>query len=364
MTVAISGAKGFLGWHLKHHLKWLEGCNIIEIEREFFEETCARSSLKVEVFVHLAGVNRHEDQEFLYSENVRLAQVLSQKIQGGKLVTEKMIFTSSTHEKFDTPYGQSKREANRILRETCDSSGIAYTGLILPNIFGPFAKPNYNTVVATFCHNVANGIQSNVNDNSISLVYVGDVAQHITQLICDGPARLPITETSVTKVYDTIHKFHRLCQANEVPSLASDFDHNLYITYLASRPLTTLCRDIEMHADERGYFSELVVSNGMAQFSFSMSEVGISRGDHFHTYKSEIFFVLSGKANLHLRKIGHDEVITFSIDANKQPQLVHIPVWHTHCIENVGEDRMLCGFWISHPFRYDSGDTYFEKVKR
>ena len=364
MTVAISGANGFLGWHLKQHLKWVEAVEIVEVGRDFFEEGCATVSLEVDVFVHLAGVNRHEDQEFLYNENLRLAQILSQKIQDNELVTEKMIFTSSTHEKFDTPYGRSKKEANRILREVCDSSGIAYTGLVLPNIFGPFAKPNYNTVVATFCHNAVNGIQSKVNDNSITLVYVGDVAQHITHLIWDRPARLPITETSVTKLYNIIHDFHRLYEANEVPPLTSDFDHNLYTTYLTSRPSMTWCRDIEMHADERGYFSELVVSNGMAQFSFSMSEVGISRGDHFHTYKCEIFFVLTGEAKLHLRKVGQDKVTTFSIDANKQPQLVHIPVWHTHCIENVGDDRMLCGFWISHPFRYDNGDTYFEKVKR
>jgi UDP-2-acetamido-2,6-beta-L-arabino-hexul-4-ose reductase len=371
VKVGITGSKGFVGYHLYQALalKKLE-FSLIEFDRSFFDDNftldCFVSSC--DVIVHLAALNRHNDPQFIYEINTSLVKSL---IASLKRTASKahLIIASSTQEERDNLYGKSKKEGRLLLSEWAKQSGGSLSGLVIPNVFGPFGHPNYNSVIATFCHQVSRREAPKIDvDGDLKLIYVGDLVDKILQVIRsnDNTHELIIPHTAeakVSEILSLLQYFRKSYQDDgEIPVLANDFQHKLFNTYRCYMDVASYFpRKFVQHSDNRGAFVEIARQGIPGQTSFSTTLPGITRGNHFHTRKIERFAVIKGKALIQLRRVGTSEVHNFYLDGN-EPAYVDMPIWYTHNIKNIGDDTLYTNFWINEPFDPADPDTYFETV--
>ena len=369
--IGITGQSGFVGSHLYNTL----GLNDqkyerIEFDKSFFanEDRLDEFVGQCDVIVHLAGMNRHLDQEVVYKTNIDLANKLSESLVRTDSKAQ-VIFSSSSQEEKDNLYGRSKKEARSILKNCAKQNGGSFVGLIIPNVFGPFGKPYYNSVIATFCHQLNNNEEPIINmDAEVNLIYVHELVEQIIQLIDNNvhQSELMVSHTAVCKVSDILSilqsfKEHYL-QNNTIPAFSSSFELNLFNTFRSYINLNEFYPvKYKQHTDERGAFTELIRLNSGGQVSFSTTVPNITRGNHFHTRKIERFSVVKGKALIQLRKIGTTEKFEFQLDGN-HPAYVDMPIWYTHNITNIGEEELYTVFWINEAFDPTDPDTYFEKV--
>ncbi len=381
LRVGITGQPGFVGTHLFNTLGLHpEEFERIPFEDAFFQHPDAldRFVRSCDVIVHLAAVNRCPSDEELYETNIRLVRKLIEAMEAA-MVTPHVLFSSSIQEDRDNVYGKSKREGRRLFEEWAARSGGEFTGLVIPNVFGPFGRPNYNSFVATFAHKLTHGESPIVQvDSDVPLIYVGTLCNHILRIVrhefdnLDATsvgtnarcARLPPDFTR--KVTDILRLFETYRDSylgrGELPSLPDPNDVNLFNTFrcyadLQSRnpvPLT-------LHTDPRGSFVETIRLQSGGQVSFSTTHPGITRGEHYHTRKIERFTVIRGRARIRLRRIGTQEILAFDIDGDR-PAYVDIPVWYTHNVTNIGDEDLYMQFWISEWYDPADADTYFEKV--
>jgi UDP-2-acetamido-2,6-beta-L-arabino-hexul-4-ose reductase len=369
--IGITGQSGFIGSHLYNTL----GLYDQKYERENFDKSYfTNESLldefvsQCDVIVHLAGMNRHSDQTVIYQTNVDLAKKLEESLVRTNSKAQ-VIFSSSSQEEKDNLYGKSKKEARSILNNWAKQHGGSFVGLIIPNVFGPFGKPYYNSVVATFCHQLNNNEEPIINvDAEVNLISVHELVEQIIQLIDNNlhQSELMVSHTAVSKVSDilfTLQSFkgHYL-QNNTIPAFSSSFELNLFNTFRSYINLNEFYPvKYKQHTDERGAFTELIRLNSGGQVSLSTTAPNITRGNHFHTRKIERFSVIKGKALIQLRKIGTSEKFEFELDGI-HPAYVDMPIWCTHNITNIGEEILYTVFWINEPFNPTDPDTYFEKV--
>lgn len=369
--IGITGQSGFVGSHLYNTL----GLNVqkyerIEFDKSFFTNDCLLDEFvsRCDVIVHLAGMNRHPNQEVIYKTNIELANKLTKSLVRTNSKAQ-VIFSSSSQEEQDNQYGKSKKEARSILNNWAKQNGGSFVGLIIPNVFGPFGKPYYNSVVATFCHQMNNNEEPIINvDADVKLIYVQELVEQIIQLIDKNvhQSELKVSHTAVCKVSTILSilqsfKEHYL-QNNTIPTFSSSFELNLFNTFRSYIDLNRFYPvNYKQHTDERGAFTELVRLNSGGQVSFSTTVSNITRGDHFHTRKIERFSVIKGKALIQLRKIGTSEKFEFKLDG-MNPSYVDMPIWYTHNITNIGQEDLYTVFWINESFNPNDPDTYFEKV--
>jgi UDP-2-acetamido-2,6-beta-L-arabino-hexul-4-ose reductase len=369
--IGITGQSGFVGSHLYNTL----GLNDqkyerIEFDKSFFtnEDLLDEFVGRCDVIVHLAGMNRHPNQEVIYKTNIELANKLIESLVRTSSKAQ-IIFSSSSQEEKDNLYGNSKKEARNILNNWAKQNGGSFVGLIIPNVFGPFGKPYYNSVVATFCHQLNNNEKPIINvDAEVNLIYVQELVEQIIQLIDKNvhQSELKVSHTAVCKVLTILSilqsfKEHYL-QKNTIPTFSSSFELNLFNTFRSYIDLNSFYPvNYKQHTDERGTFTELIRLNSGGQVSFSTTVPNITRGDHFHTRKIERFSVIKGKALIQLRKIGTSEKFEFELDGI-HPAYVDMPIWYTHNITNIGEEELYTVFWINEAFDPTDPDTYFEKV--
>ncbi|GAB5558167.1 MAG: NAD-dependent epimerase/dehydratase family protein [Schleiferiaceae bacterium] len=375
MKIGITGSNGFVGYHLTQFLKLEEKNRVVNFKREWFHASDLLDAfvLECDVIVHLAGINRHESEEELYRLNVEMGQQLADSLARTDSSAH-VIMSSSTQEERDNPYGNSKKVAREALSHWAKDSKGQFTGLLIPNVFGPFGKPNYNSVVATFCHKIANGESPEIHvDGEIGLIYVLDLVQQISNII-ESPEQLERESGVATHLIPFSKKTkvsELLIQLNDIkeqymdkfsfPSLVDEFDKALFNTFRCYVPSDFYPAKFVQHTDNRGAFVELARTDTPGQTSFSTTVPGITRGNHYHTRKAERFAVIKGKALIQLRKIGTDEVINYELDGN-EPSFVDMPIWTTHNIKNVGEEELVTVFWINEPFDANDPDTYFEEV--
>lgn len=373
IRVGITGQPGFVGSHLYNFLGLQKDIERIPCDDAFFQdESALRNFVKqCDVIVHLAAMNRHPDMQVIYDTNVRLVQQLIAAMDTEK-VTPHVLFSSSTQEDRNNLYGESKREGRRLLDEWAARSGGKFTGLVIPNVFGPFGRPNYNSMVATFCHKLANGETPEVLvDSAVKLIYVGDLCREILSVIAgaitDNPYYVPHSaEKKVTEVLALLTKYkEQYYDMGIVPYIADCFEQSLFNTFVCYIDHKKYYpRQLKLNTDERGSFVETIkLDHTGGQVSFSTTHPGITRGNHYHTRKFERFAVIKGKARLQLRRIGSDEVLNFDIDADICPGYVDMPVWYTHNITNTGNDTVYTIFWINEFYNPEDGDTYFENVQ-
>ncbi len=388
MKIGITGQSGFVGTHLYNFLGLQEGVERVPFKDEFFQDVEILTGFvqECDVIVHLAAMNRHNDPQVIYDTNILLVNKLIDACESTQS-TPHILFSSSTQEKRDNLYGKSKFDGRKLLEDWAKRNNAPFTGLIIPNVFGPFGHPYYNSFIATFCHQLTHGEQPHVDvDAEVKLIYVGELVNEIWGQINkrrnstdesirgESSGTIPVSpiiqyrvpHTSVNKV-SAILKLLESYKANYfekgiIPDLDDEFKKNLFNTFLCYIDHKSFFPfHLTKHSDERGSFVETVKLNSGGQVSFSTTVPGITRGNHFHTRKAERFAVIKGKARIELRKIGTEEVLSFELDG-EQPSFVDMPIWYTHNITNTGDEDLYTIFWINEHYDPEDGDTYFEKV--
>ncbi|MBW8362821.1 MAG: NAD-dependent epimerase/dehydratase family protein [Kaistella sp.] len=369
--IGITGQNGFVGGHLYNTLGLSpEEFERIDFQKKFFEDAERLDAFvaKCDVIVHLAAMNRHECEQFIYETNVGLVQKLVESLKRTGS-TAHVLFSSSSQEERDNLYGRSKKEGRQLLADWAKSSGGNFTGLIIPNVFGPFGLTNYNSFIATFCHKLTHGETPVIdNDGEVKLIYVGELVQKMIDQISSGATNdeytVPFTTSiKVSEVLNKLDNFKTLYfEAGEIPELKTAFDYQLFNTYRSYIDHKTHYPvKFTQHTDPRGTFVEIIRLGIGGQSSFSTSVPGITRGNHFHTRKIERFAVIKGKALIQLRKIDTEEVLDFYLDGN-EPAYVDMPIWYTHNIKNIGDEELYTIFWINEPYNAEDADTYFVEV--
>lgn len=369
--IGITGQNGFVGSHLYNTLGLQpEKFERIDFEKEFFNDSEQLDHFvkQCDVIVHLAAMNRHSDPEVIFDNNISLVKELIASLERTESKAH-ILFSSSSQEEKDNLYGKSKKEGRELFSEWAKKSGGTFTGMIIPNVFGPFGKPNYNSFIATFCHKLTHGETPSIdNDGEVKLIYVGELVQEIINNIQTGETRelYEVSHTSVNKVSEVLEKLENFKQLyfdnGEVPELKTKFDLNLFNTFRCYFDIKNHYPvKFTQHTDPRGAFVEVIRLGIGGQCSFSTTVPGITRGNHFHTRKIERFAVIKGKALIQLRKIDTDEVLDFYLDGS-EPAYVDMPIWYTHNIKNIGDEELYTIFWINEPFNPEDADTYFLNV--
>ncbi len=375
MKVGITGQAGFVGTHLFNYLGLEEGFVRVPFEDAYFQEEGKLRAFvrECDVIVHLAAMNRHPDAQVLYETNVRLVRQLI-TVMEAEQVRPYVMFSSSTQEERDNEYGKSKRAGRALLEDWAERNRASFTGLVVPNVYGPFGRPNYNSFIATFCYKLTHGETPEVlQDSAVNLIYVGNLCQHIIHKIKQYSQTNPMVECDwvpfdfVKKVTDVLallqHYKALYFDCGYIPELKDKNEVNLFNTFCSYMNFKEIYpRQLVKHADNRGVFVETVKLGIGGQVSFSTTVPSVTRGNHYHTRKIERFTVIKGKARIQLRKVGTDEVLNFELNGDA-PSYVDMPVWYTHNITNIGNEELYTQFWINEWYDPQDGDTYFEPVE-
>lgn len=362
MKVAVTGAHGFLGWHLACRLAATRGIEPLRLSREDLAdvERLAERLDGVDTVVHVAGVNRAGSDEEVEGGNVRLAERLAAALGDGRV---HVVYANSVQADGDSPYGRGKRRAADVLAALPGT----LADVILPNLFGEHGRPAYNSFVATFCHEVAAGRRPAVTgDRAIPLLHVQDAAQALiaaAERREDHEARPAAEPRRISEVLAMIEKFHEVYAGRgEVPDVSTPFARDLFNTYRAFLFPHGYPIHPQVHADQRGTLVETVRSHGGTGQSFASTTVpGATRGDHYHLRKIERFMVIHGEAEIALRRLYHDDVVRFRVSGTK-PAFVDMPTMWTHNIRNVGEEDLVTVFWADQLLDPQAPDQYPEKV--
>lgn len=369
--IGITGQAGFIGKHLYNTLGLFPNeFERIEFKKEFFENKNILDSFvsQCDIIVHLAAMNRHNDPKVIYETNTGLVRSLVSSLERTKSKAH-VLFSSSTQEERDNLYGKSKKEGRELMAKWAKESGGLFTGMIIPNVFGPFGNPYYNSVVATFCHQLSRNQTPKIDvDGEMKLIYVGELVEVILNEIRNGEDihELFVPPTSECKVSEILRLLQRYKAEYQdkgiIPQLNNRFEVNLFNTYRCYMDIENYFPvKFTEHADVRGAFVEVIRLNVGGQVSFSTTVPGITRGNHFHTRKIERFAVIKGKALIQLRQIGTDKILNFELDG-REPAYVDMPVWYTHNIRNTGKEELYTIFWINEFYNPEDADTYFENV--
>ena len=373
LTVGITGQGGFMGSHVYNFL----GTKTEEIERVSFQRNYFEKEIDLQnfvkscdVIVHIAAMNRHEDQQVIYDTNVGLVQKLVSACEATNS-TPKIIFSSSTQEERDNLYGKSKRDGRQYLENWATKTGGKVASLIIPNVFGPFGKPFYNSFIATFSHQIVAGEQPTViNDSTVSLIYINELSEafynEIVKQDAENIQSYVVAHTSSRKVSGILALLKsfktQYIDNGQVPKVdLNSFELDLFNTFTSFIPKDYFPRKFTKHTDDRGAFVEIMRAGSAGQSSYSTTVPGITRGNHYHTRKVERFAVISGKASIQLRRIDSDEVFECILDG-AEPAYVDMPIWYTHNIKNIGDTELITLFWINEPYNPEDADTYFVKV--
>lgn len=374
IRIGITGQAGFVGTHLFNTIglraKQFEA---VPFEDDYFSSTFALQEFvkKCDVIVHLAAVNRSNDPDELYTTNVQLVEKLIAAMEAEQ-VTPFVVFTSSIQEKLDNPYGRSKVKGREIFEAWAKRNSASFVGLIVPNVFGPFCKPNYNSFIATFSWRLThNELPEIINDSKVQLIYINSLCTYILQVIEDrinthGCYQIEVPydiERTVSSVLDSLKNYKDLYFVNGIiPVLSDSNDVALFNTFRSYIDIESFFpRKLKVNSDDRGTFVETIRLGIGGQVSFSTTFPGITRGNHYHTRKIERFTVIKGKALIALRKIGTNQVYSFELNG-EEPAYVDMPIWYTHNITNIGSDELYTQFWINEWYDEANPDTYFEKV--
>ena len=371
LRIGITGQAGFMGTHLFNRLSLEpELFSLIPFEDSFFQDPAILNIWvkNCDVVIHLAALNRHNQPDEIYNTNIRLVKQLISSLEATDSKPH-LLFSSSTQEERDNPYGHSKLEGRKMLAEWADKVGAPFTGLIMPNVFGSFGNPYYNSVIATFSHQLTHGEEPRIEvDGLMKLIYIDELTEVIRSCILEKRVDLDYmvphtSENKVSEILALLEGFKsNYLEKGMIPQLNSDFERNIFNTFRSyiDIPLHYPVA-LQEHSDDRGSFVETMRLGLGGQVSFSTTHPGITRGNHFHTRKIERFVVVKGNALIQLRRIGTEEVIEYRV-SGKDPSFVDMPVWYTHNIKNVGEEDLYTQFWINEFYDPDDPDTFFEKV--
>ena len=374
LKVGITGQSGFIGTHLYNYRNQKKE-KIITVA---FQDSYFENEKKLKEFVagcdtiiHLAAMNRHGEPQVIYDTNIGLVkQLISIMEDTGS--RPHILFSSSTQEEKDNLYGKSKRDGRILFEHWAQQNNAGFTGFVIPNVFGPFGNPYYNSVIATFCHQLTHNEQPKIMvDANLQLIYVSELVELFYQKIT-APDRIPgiarfdvnhTTEKKVSEILQCLESYKSLYfEGHSFPELNSIFELNLFNTFRSYLDHSSIYPVIlKKNTDQRGTFIETTKTSLGGQFSYSTTLPGVTRGNHYHTRKIERFIVIKGKAIIELRRTGTNDILRFDLDGER-PSFVDMPIWYTHNITNAGDDELITLFWINEFFNPDDPDTFFEKV--
>ena len=371
MKVLITGANGFVGKNLQLHLAERKDVQVVCFTRSDDVAQLPAMLQGVDFVFHLAGVNRPHDPLEFVSGNVDLTQTLCQAVGAVADATGKpvpIIYTSSAQARRDNPYGQSKRGAEEVLLAVARNHQVPVHIFRLPNVFGKWCKPNYNSVVATFCHNIARGLPNQVNDPSaqVTLVYVDDVTERFVQLMDGADAAVdtdcfatvaPQYTTTVGELVRQIQAFKNSRATLMTERVGTGLVRALYSTYVSYLPVEVFAYPVQQHADPRGVFVEMLKTPDCGQFSYFTAHPGITRGGHYHHSKTEKFLVIKGQARFKFRHMQTGQSHELVTNGDKPEVVETVPGW-THDITNIGSDEMVVMLWANEAFDRTHTDTF------
>ena len=368
MRILVTGSRGFVGKNLVVRLGELAGFEVLRFDRDDVLSTLVDKVRQADAIVHLAGENRPKDEADFARGNAYLTNALCVAVQtSGRKIP--IILASSIQVQLSNPYGQSKRAAEQAVEQLAtdtDNPAVIYR---LPNVFGKWCKPNYNSVVATFCYNIANDLPIQINDSStrLRLVYVDDVVSEFLRAlesISDGVRWSEVTpEYTITlgELAAQIEAFKN-CRSNLISErVGTGLVRALYATYISYLPPSRFAYDLPRYGDERGVFVEMLKTSDSGQFSYFTAHPGVTRGEHYHHSKTEKFLVIRGSARFGFRHIVTNE--TFEVlTSGDMPQIVETAPGWAHDITNVGKEEMIVMLWANEIFDQDHTDTIRCKV--
>lgn len=364
--ILITGAAGFLAKNLAVRLREA-GHAILPVTRQTTDEELGDALQQADFVFHLAGTNRPKDPSEFTEGNVALTQRLCDRLAAlGRPVP--VAYSSSTQALLDNPYGRSKREAEAALERHGRESGAPVYVYRLTNVFGKWARPHYNSAVATFCHQVAQGLPLTVHDPAaaVRLVYVDDVVDEFLQLLSSQPPAghrevHPVYETTVGEIAQTIQGFADSRRSLVTPRVGTGLVRALYSTYLTHLPPAAFAYEVPRHGDARGVFVEMLKTPDSGQFSYFTAHPGVTRGEHYHHTKTEKFLVIKGRAHFGFRHIETGERHELVVEGGEGRIVETVPGW-THNITNIGQDELLVMLWANEIFDRSRPDTVSMKV--
>lgn len=380
MKILVTGTKGFVGRNLVEALKNIRDGKDktyelttdltiyeydIDTEESLLEEYCKNADF---VF-NLAGVNRPENEEDFIKGNFGFASTLLNTLEKHNNKCPVML-SSSIQASLDNPYGKSKKAGEDLFFEYSKKTGAKVLVYRFPNVFGKWCRPNYNSAIATFCHNIAHDLPVTVNDRNhmMTLVYIDDVVNELINALRGKENRKDnfcevgvVHRITLGEIVDLVYSFKNSRNNLSVINTGNSFENKLYATYLSYLPADNFSYPLKMNCDDRGSFTEILRTLDRGQFSVNISKPGITKGNHWHNTKNEKFVVVSGKGVIRFRKIGEEKVYEYFVSGDKI-EVVDIPTGYTHNIENLGDTDMVTFMWANECFNPDKPDTFFEEV--
>lgn len=369
MNILVTGANGFIGRNLTAHLAGELNHQVLRITPASSPAELTQGLATADAIYHLAGVNRPETEEEFYTGNVVLTERICEQLLSLNRAVPFML-ASSTQATLDNTYGRSKREAERVVAEYARKRNAPVFIYRLTNVFGKWCRPNYNSVVATFCYNVTHDLPICISDPTrmLDLVYIDDVVKQLGKELNEAiPPGVyyrtvtPIHQVTLADLADLLRTFRASRRTLKLADFSDAFTRKLYATYLSYLDGINFAYDLEKKCDHRGCLAEFLKSPAMGQIFVSRTEPGVTRGDHFHHTKVEKFLVLEGDAVIRFRAIDTDNVIEYRV-SGQDFRVVDIPPGYTHSIENIGTGELITLFWASEIFDASHPDTLYEKV--
>jgi len=369
MKILVTGSKGFIGKNLIAELKNRGYEDIFEFNRDTDKSLLNKYTKECDFVFHLAGVNRPKNEEEFMKGNFGFTFELLELLKKHNNKAP-ILITSSIQAERDNPYGRSKRAGEYLVFTYGKNTGAKVLVYRLPNVFGKWCRPNYNSAIATFCHNIAHDLPITMNDPSVvmNLVYIDDVVEEFIRALNGNENRagdfceIPIVHTiTLGEIVDLIYSFKRSREERSIPNMSDEFTKKLYSTYLSYLPKDKFSYELKMNVDNRGSFTEFIKTLHRGQVSVNISKPGITKGNHWHHTKNEKFLVVSGEGVIRFRKIDSDEIIEYYVSGDKL-EVVDIPPGYTHNIENLGDTDMVTIMWANEPFDPDKPDTYYLEV--
>ncbi|MFL2133612.1 NAD-dependent epimerase/dehydratase family protein [Desemzia sp. FAM 23990] len=370
MKILVTGSKGFIGKNLVAELTNLGYRDILHFNRDTEPGLLDSYTKKCDFVFHLAGINRPEKEEEFMEGNANLTSQLLDSLKKNNN-TSPVLMTSSIQAEKDNPYGESKLAGEELVFNYGKETEAQVYVYRLANVFGKWSKPNYNTVVATYCHNIARNLEIQVNnpDAQLTLCYIDDAIKEFISILNspkqtnDGKYYKVSKEYQITldRLAETIKSFKESRTNLMVPNMGDELTKKLYSTYLSFIPEDEFSYDLKMNVDQRGSFTEFLKTSDRGQVSINVSKPGITKGNHWHHTKNEKFLVVSGQGQIRFRKLDTSEIIEYNVSGEKL-EVVDIPTGYTHSIVNTGETDLVTVMWANELFDQGNPDTYYAEV--
>jgi len=372
MKVLVTGANGFIGKNLSVTLENMKGYEVLKYCHQDTLDDLKTLCREADFVVHLAGVNRPSKEEDHDMVNRGLTETLLGILDDlGHPVP--VMLSSSTQALLDNPYGKSKRKAETLVMDWGKRNNVPVYVYRFPNVFGKWCRPNYNSVVATWCHAIARDepIRNDDPGKTLNLVYIDHVVTEIVQTLegnptigSDGFGTVPITfHVTLAELEKRLRSYRESRNTLSLPDSSDILDKCLYATYLSYLPEDSFSYPLVTHSDNRGSFTEFLRTPERGQVSVNISKPGITKGNHWHHTKNEKFLVLSGKGLIRFRRVGNEKVFEYTVSGEKL-EVVDIPTGYTHSLVNTGDTDLVTIMWVNECFDPENPDTYYLEVEK